>query len=119
MDHWRARAAALPPHDRSEPFHSALVEEMDRDVDLFDRRDARFRVPLEVFKVVRTAAEVTGIVAYGQAFARKANPGQPPVPLAHLFYQQDVYRHSVENQLRSYMREERLLLWTALDKEVS
>ena len=45
MDHWRARAAALPPHDSSEPFHSALVEEMDRDLDLFDRGDARFHVP--------------------------------------------------------------------------
>ena len=35
--HWLARAEALPAHDPSEPFHSALVEEMDVDLDLFDR----------------------------------------------------------------------------------
>ena len=45
---WRSRAAALPPHDPSEPFHSALVEEMDRDLDLFDVDDVRFRVPLDL-----------------------------------------------------------------------
>ena len=38
------------------------------------------------------------------------------MPLDHLF---DGYRHSVENRLCSYTREERLLMWTALDKEVS
>ena len=37
INHWRARADALPAHDPSEPFHSALVEEMDFDLDLFDR----------------------------------------------------------------------------------
>ena len=37
MDHWRLRAAALPARDPSEPFNSALVEEMEHDLDLFDR----------------------------------------------------------------------------------
>ena len=85
MDHWRSRAAALPPHDPSEPFHSALVEEMDHDVDLFDRGDARVRAPLEVLDLVRSGAEVTGVIVYDQAFARKADPGPLPVPLDHLF----------------------------------
>ena len=52
--HWRARAAALPPHDPSEPFHSRLVEEMDRDLDLFDRGEVRFREPLAIFDLVRS-----------------------------------------------------------------
>ena len=43
-----ARAWALPAPDPSEPFHSALVEEMDLDLDLFDRGDERFHVPLDV-----------------------------------------------------------------------
>ena len=93
---WRARAEALPAHDPSEPFHSALVEEMDFDLDLFDRGDERFRVPLEVLHLVRSGAEVTGVVAYDQAFARKPDPGEPPVLLQHLFSQQEAYRRSVE-----------------------
>ena len=45
IDHWRKRATALPAHDPSEPFHSALVEEMDLRLDLFDRGDERFLHP--------------------------------------------------------------------------
>ena len=63
MDHWRARAAVLPPHDPLEPFHSAWVKEMDKELELFDRADAQFREPLEVLAVVRNGAEVTGVVA--------------------------------------------------------
>ena len=75
----------MPPHDPSEPFHSALVEEMDRDLGLFDRGAPRFQEPLEVLVVVRDGAEVTGVVAYEQAFARKANPGPDPIPLENLY----------------------------------
>ena len=119
MNHWRLRAAALPPHDPFEPFHSALVEEMDRDLDLFDRGDERFRVPLDVLDLVRSGAEVTGVIAYDQAFAWKADPGPSLIPLKRLFAQQDPCRRSVENQLRAYKRDERLLFWSSLDKEVS
>ena len=101
---WRARAEALPAHDPSEPFHSALVEEMDFDLDLFDRGDERFRVPLDVLDLVRSGAEVTGVIAYDQAFARKPDPGGAPVPMQHLFSQQEAYRRSVEKQLRGYLR---------------
>ena len=95
-NHWRSRAEALPAHDPSEPFNPALVEEMDRDLDLFDRGDERFHVPLDVLDLVRSGAEVTGVIAYDQAFARKPDPGQPPLPLKHLF-SRDAYCHSVEN----------------------
>ena len=92
---------------------------MDRELDLLDRGPARFDVPLEVLDLVRSGAEVTGVVAYDQVFERKANPGPPPVPLAHLFGQQDAYRRTVERQLRSYTRDDQVLLWSALEKEVS
>ena len=91
MNHWRARAAALPPHNPSETFHSALVEKMDRDLDLFDRGDACFQVPLNVFDPVRSGAEVTGVIAYDQASTNKADPGPLPMPLDHLCDQQDTY----------------------------
>ena len=64
IDHWRSRAKALPAPDPSEPFNSALVEDMDHDLDLFDRGDERFRVPLDVLDLVRSGAEVTGVIAY-------------------------------------------------------
>ena len=64
IDHWRSRAAALPAHDPSKPFDSALVDEMHRDHDLFDRGDERLHVPLDVLILVRSGAEVTGVVAY-------------------------------------------------------
>ena len=58
---------------------------MDHELDLSDRGDERFRVPLDVLDVVRSGAKVTGVVAYNQAFARKPDPSEPPVPLQHLF----------------------------------
>ena len=79
---------------------------MDRELDLLDRGPVRFEVPLEVLDLVRSGAEVTGVVAYDQVFERKANPGPPPVPLAHLFGQQDAYRQTVERQLQSYARDD-------------
>ena len=69
--------------------------------------------------LVRNKAEATGVVAYDQAFARKAIPGPDPVPLDCLYAQQPAYRRSVENQLRSYRREEQFLLWDALEKEAA
>ena len=89
------------------------------ELNLFDRGDARFQEPLEVIAVVRGGAEVTGVVAYDQACGRKADPGPALVPLDCLYAEQPAYRRSVENQLRSYTREEQLLLWTALEKEVA
>ena len=62
---------------------------MDRELDLLDRGPARFDVPLEVLDLVRSGVEVTGVIAYDQVFERKANPGPPLVPMAHLFGQQD------------------------------
>ena len=115
----RARAAALPPHDPSNPFHSALVEEIDWDLDLFDRGAATFHEPLEVLAVIRDGAELTGVVANDQAFARQANPGPKPVPLKHLYAQQPAYHHTVENQVRTYTRSEQLLPWDALEKEIA
>ena len=88
---------------------------MDRDLDLFDRGDERFCVPLKVLDVVRSGVEVTGVIAY----ARKADPGPAPMPLKHLFAKQDAYRRSVENQLCACEQDERLLLWSSLEKEVS
>ena len=96
IDHWRSRADALPGQDPSESFSSAVVEEMDHNLDLFHHGDERFHVPIDVLDTVRSGAEVTGVVAYDQPFARKPDPGQPPLPLKHLF-SRDTYRHSVEN----------------------
>ena len=47
-----------------EPFHTALVEAMDRELDLLDRGPDRHRVPLEPVQVARYGAAVTGVVAY-------------------------------------------------------
>ena len=79
----------------------------------------RFREPLEVLDPVRNGAEMTGVVAYDQALARKANPGEAPVPLEHLYSQQPAYRRTVENQLRRYKRSDHLLLWMAMGKEIT
>ena len=85
------------------------------ELNLFDRGDARFQEPLEVIAVVRGGAEVTGVVAYDQAFARKAHPGPAPIPFDHLYTKQPAYRRSVKNQLRSSTRKEQLLHYTALE----
>ena len=92
---------------------------MDKELDLFDRGDARFWEPLEVIAVVQGGTEVTSVVAYGHTFARMADPSPAPIPLDRLYAQQPAWRRSVENQLRSYTREEQLLLWAALEKEVA
>ena len=76
-------------------------------------------MPLDVLDLVRSGAEVTAFIAYDQAFARKRDPGEPPVPLQHLFSQQKAYRRSVERQLRGYKCAERLLLSSSLEKELS
>ena len=76
-------------------------------------------MPLDVLHLVRSGAEVTGVVADDQAFATKPDPGEPPGPLKHLFAQQDAYRRLVENQMCSYKRAERLLLGSSLEKEIS
>ena len=88
-------------------------------MDLFDRGDERFHVTLDVLDLVRSGAEVTGVVSYDQAFARKPEPGEAPVPLQHLFSKQEVYRRSVDRQLRGYKQANRRLLWTSLEKEPS
>ena len=36
----------------------------------------------------------------------------------YLFSQQDAYRHWLENQLRAYKRDERLLLWSSVEKDI-
>ena len=81
---------------------------MNLELNLFDRGDERFRVPLDVLTLVRSGVEVTGVVADDQAFAWK--PREPPVPLQHLFSQPDAHRRSVERQLRGYKGDARLLL---------
>ena len=75
--------------------------------------------PFHVLDLVRSGAEVTGVVAYDQAFARKPDPGDPPVPLLHLFSQQEAYRRFVERQLHRYDRADRLLRWSSPEKELS
>ena len=67
VDHRRAGAAALP-QDPSEPFHSALVEEMDRDLDRFNGGPERFSEPLQVLRLACKGAEVRGAISYDQAF---------------------------------------------------
>ena len=61
--HWSAVADGLP-RVGDEPFHTALVEAMDRELDLQDRGPDRHRVPLEPVLVARYGAVVTGVVAY-------------------------------------------------------
>ena len=60
---WSAVASSLP-RDENPPFHTALVEAMDRELDLLDRGPGRGRVPLEPVQVARYGAAVTGVVAY-------------------------------------------------------
>ena len=56
---------------------------MDHDLDLFDRGDVRFRVPLDIFDLVRLGAEVTGVIAHDQAFGpegRSRSAARAPGP---------------------------------------
>lgn len=81
--YWEKRARHL---DRLavEPFHMALVEEMDKALDLFRRGDWRFSEPLEVAALVRDGARVAGHLAHEQALARKPDPDPEPWPMGRL-----------------------------------
>ena len=59
--YWSAKAELLP-HGDDEPFHTALVEAMDDELDLFDRGPGRGNVPLGRVQVARCGAAVTGVV---------------------------------------------------------
>ena len=83
--YWRDKTGGLP-RDPQEPFHSALVALMDKELDLFDRVPVWFRVPLQVMDIVRHSAEVTGIVQLcDQIFGWHPDPRPLPVPPQQLF----------------------------------
>ena len=111
-------ADKLPRRD-DEPFHMALMEAMDAELDLLDRGPGRGEFPLEPLQVARYGAAVTGVVAYDQVFDRRANPGPPPVPLADLFACQGEVHASVVARARKASADDRQLPWKALHKEVA
>ena len=92
IDKWR-RHGKMPHCRADEPFHSALIAQMDLELDIFDRGDAWLREPLivfeplVVFQVVGQSAELTGVIAYDQAVPRRreqfvcsaaSSPARPP-----------------------------------------
>ena len=116
--HWSTVAAGLP-RVGDEPFHTALVEAMDRDLDLLDRGPERHRVPLQPVQVARYGAAVTGVVAYDQVFGRRAKVGPEPVSLAALAADQERVHASVVAGAGKAQDADKALLWKALNKEVS
>ena len=80
---------ATLPHDPGEPFHTALVERMDEELDLLDRGPARFTTPLEAVTVARYDADTTGPIRYEQLFADRLGRVLPPTPLPHLLALRD------------------------------
>ena len=116
--YWSAKAEHLPRYD-GEPLHTALVEAMDDELDLFDRGPGRAGVPLEPVQVARYGAAVTGVVAYDHVFGRRPNPGPAPTPLAARFARQEEAHASVPAKALGTAGEDRRLLWKARRKEVA
>ena len=116
--YWEQRARELE-RGSDEPFHLRLVEEMDRDLDLFRRGGRRFSEPLEVAVLVRSGAHVIGSVAYDQAFARKPGPLPEPWSLQRLADFQSQNLATILRQLRGSDMGERHSIWESVHTEVS
>ena len=77
INHWAWVAAELP-HEDNKPLHSRLVEAI-------NRGPVRHSTPLEVLRLVHQGQEVTGIVAYDNAFRRKVPAPPQPLLLPRLY----------------------------------
>ena len=84
---WGEIAASLPRrHD--EPFHAALVEVMDHELDLLARGPSRFTQVADPIRVARQGAAVVGVVEYPHVFGAHPKPPGPPAPLHALYAMQ-------------------------------
>ena len=83
----RSAVTSSLPRVEDEPFHTALVKAMDRELDLLDREPGRGRVPLEPVQVAGYGAAVTGVAAHDQVFKRRAKIGPEPGAPGHVVRQ--------------------------------
>ena len=74
--HWSPMADKLPRRD-NEPFHTALVEAMDDELDLLHQGPGRGEFQLVQVHATRYRAAITGVVAYDEVFDQRANLGPP------------------------------------------
>ena len=118
IERWRALGESLP-HVPDEPFHTALVEAIDAELDLLERGPQRFSVPLQAVNIARYSADTTGFVRYKQLFADRPDPVPQPTPLPHLLGWQEHVLASILAKARTTSAEDKHLLWKALGKEVA
>ena len=114
---WGEIAASLPRrHD--EPFHAALVEVMDHELDLLARGPSRFTQVADPIRVARQGAAVVGVVEYPHVFGAHPKPPGPPAPLQALYAVQAGVHARILGKIARTSKADREVLWASLEKEV-
>lgn len=114
---WSERGRRLS-HRSDEPIFGDLVREMDDELDLLNRGPGR--PPLNVFKMIRVGARVSGHVADEQFFERVADSSRHvPISLEALLRRQPTYHNAVVNQLNKLKTQQVNALYHSACDEVS
>ena len=116
IDFWRRVKKSIPRGN--ENYHANLFEEMDRKMDLLQRGNNRFRIPLPAVRIAREKWDASGVLHEPLLFPDKDAPAVPPVDVpSFLRRQQDAF-NAMEKSIHRDSAEDRKTVWDALQKEV-